>query len=62
MGGQVVGTVKYADVLVVLVREETVLHDERLIDSGQSCEMEINVDQTEVMRSSEQHPSTGYDR
>jgi hypothetical protein len=46
MGGQVVGTVKYADELVVLVREETVPQGmiERLIESGQCCEMEINLE------------------
>ena len=46
IGGQVVGTVKYAGDLVVLVREETMLQGaiESLIESGQCCEMEINVE------------------
>jgi hypothetical protein len=59
IGGQVICTVKYADDLVLLAREETVLQGmiDRLIEIGRRCGMEINVGKTKVMKISRQ-PST----
>jgi hypothetical protein len=50
--GQVIRTLKYADDLVLLAKEETVLQGviDRLIDNGRCCGMEINVKKTMVMR------------
>jgi hypothetical protein len=46
MGGQVIGTVKYADDLVALVRGETALQGmiERLIESGQCYGTAMNAE------------------
>jgi hypothetical protein len=56
IGGQVIGTVKYADELVLLAREETVLQGmvDRLIEIGGRYGMEMNVGKTKVMRISRQ--------
>jgi hypothetical protein len=45
IGGQVIGTVRYADDLVLPAREETVLQGvvDRLIDIGRRYGMEMNV-------------------
>jgi hypothetical protein len=53
IGGQVIRTVKYADELVLLAKEETVLQDmtERLFEIGRCYGMEMNVEKTKVMRS-----------
>jgi hypothetical protein len=56
IGGKVIRTVKYADDLVLLAREETVLQGMFgiLIEIGRCCGMEINVEKTKVMRISRQ--------
>jgi hypothetical protein len=52
IGGQVIRTVKYADDLVLLAKEETVLQGmvDRLIETGISYGMEMNVEKTKVMK------------
>jgi hypothetical protein len=52
IGEQVIGTVKYADDLVLLAREETVLQGvvDRLSEIGRRYGMEMNVGKTEVLR------------
>jgi len=49
---QIIRNVKSADDIVLLVKEEKVVRDtlDRLIDIGLYCEMEINVEATEVMK------------
>jgi hypothetical protein len=56
IGGQVIRTVKYADDLVLLVREENVLQGmvDRLIEIGRCYGMEMNVEKSKVMRISRQ--------
>jgi len=56
MDGQIIHTVKYADDLVLLAKEEKVLQDmiDKLIEIGRCCGMEMNVDKTKVMRISRQ--------
>jgi hypothetical protein len=53
---QVIRTVKYADDIVLLAEEETVLQGiiDRLIEIGRSYGMEMNVEKTMVMRISRQ--------
>jgi hypothetical protein len=48
IGGQVIRTVKYADYLVLLAREENVLQGmvDRLIEIGRRYGMEMNVEKT----------------
>jgi len=52
IGGQVIHTVKYADDLVLLAKEEKVLQDmtDKLIEIWECYEMEMNVVKTKVMR------------
>jgi len=52
IGGQITHTVKYADDLVLLAKEEKLLQDmiDKLIEVGRSHGMEINVEKTKVMR------------
>jgi hypothetical protein len=54
--GQVIRTLKYADDLVLLAKEETVLQGviDRLIEIGRRYGMEMNVEKTKVMRISRQ--------
>jgi hypothetical protein len=54
--GHVIRTVKYADVLVLLAKEGTVLQSmiDRLIEIGRRYGMEMNVEKTKVMRISRQ--------
>jgi hypothetical protein len=56
IGGQVIRTVKYADDLVLLAKEETVLQGtiDRIIEIGRRYGMETNVEKTKVMRISRQ--------
>ena len=56
IGGKIIHTVKYADVLVLLAKEEKVLQDmiDKLIETGRCYGMEINVEKTKVKRISEQ--------
>ena len=51
IGGQIIHTVKYADNLVLLAKEEKVLQDmiDKLIDIGKCYGMEMNVEK-KVMR------------
>ena len=65
IGGQIIHTVKYADDLVLLTKEETVLQDimDKLIETGRCYGMEMNVEKN---RSNENfkttYPSKNYDR
>ena len=45
IGGQIIQTVKYADDLVLMAKEETVLQGmiDKLIETGRSYGMEMNV-------------------
>jgi hypothetical protein len=56
IGGQIIHTVKYADDLVLLAKEEKVLLNmtDKLIEIGGCYEMETNVEKTKVMRISRQ--------
>jgi len=56
IGGQNIQTVKYADDLVLMAEEETVLQGtiDKLIEIGRCYGMEMNVDKTKVMRISRQ--------
>ena len=52
MGGQVIGTVKYAGELVLLAKEQTVLQGvfDSLIEIGRRDGTEMNVETSKVMR------------
>ena len=56
VGGQIIQTVKYADDLVLMAKEETVLQGmiDKLIETGRYYGMEMNVVKTKVMRISRQ--------
>jgi hypothetical protein len=56
IGGQIIHTVKYADELVLLAKEEKVLQDmiDKLTEIGRCYGMEINVEKTKLMRISRQ--------
>ena len=56
MGGKIINTLKYADYLVLLAKEEKVLQDmiDKLIEIGGCYGMEMNVEKTNVMRISRQ--------
>ena len=56
IGGQIIQTVKYADDLVLMANEETVLQGmiDKLIEAGRYYSMEMNVEKTKVMRISRQ--------
>jgi hypothetical protein len=56
IGGKVIRTVKYADDLVLLAKEEKVLQGmvDRIIEIGRRYGMEMNVEKTKVMRISGQ--------
>jgi len=56
IGGQIIHTVKYADDLVLLAKEEKVLQCmiDKLIEIGRCYGMEMNVEKTKVMRISRQ--------
>ena len=65
IGRQIIHTVKYADDLVLLTKEENVLQKmiDKLIEIGGSYGMEMNVEKTKVMRISRQpFPVKNYDR
>ena len=59
IGGQIIQTVKYADDLVLMAKEETVLQGmiDKLIEIGKYYGMEMNVEKTKVMRISRQPSS-----
>jgi hypothetical protein len=52
IGGQIIHTVKYADDLVLLAKEEKVLQKmtDKPIEIGGGYGMEMNVEKTKVMR------------
>jgi len=54
--GQIIQTVKYADDLVLMTKEETVLQGmiDKLIEIGRCYGMEVNVGKAKVMRISRQ--------
>jgi hypothetical protein len=56
IGGQIINTVKYADDLVLLAKEEMELQVmiDKPIEIGRCYEMEMNVEKTKVMRISRQ--------
>jgi hypothetical protein len=56
IGGQIINTVKYADDLVLLAKEEKVLQDmiDKVIEIGKCYGMEMNVEKTKLMRISRQ--------
>jgi len=56
IGRQIIHTVKYADDLVLLAKEENVLQDiiDKLTEIGRCYGMEMNVEKTKVMRISRQ--------
>ena len=56
IGGQIIHTVKYADDLVLLAKEEKVLQDmiDKLIETRGCYGMEMNVEKTKVMGISKQ--------
>ena len=57
VGGQIIQTVKYADDLVLMAKEEKVLQGmiDKLIEVGRCYGMEINVEKMKVMRISNKH-------
>ena len=56
IGGQIIQTVKYADKLVLMAKEETVLQDmiDKLTEIVRCYGMEMNVEKTKVMKISRQ--------
>ena len=64
IGGQIIHTVKYADDLVLLVKEEKVLQDmiDKLIEIGRCYGMEINVEKKSNENSKTTIPSKNYHR
>jgi hypothetical protein len=56
ISGQTIQTVKYADDLVIMAKKETVLQGmiDKLIEIGRGYGMEINLENTKVMRISRQ--------
>ena len=52
IGGQIIQTVKYADDLVLMAKEEMMLQGmiDKLIKSGRCYGMEMNVEKTKVVR------------
>jgi hypothetical protein len=56
IGGQIIHTVKYADDLALLAKEEKVLQDmiNKQTEIGRCCGMEMFVEKTNVMRISKQ--------
>jgi len=57
IGGQIIHTVKHADDLVLLAKEEKVLQDiiDKLIEIGGCCGMEMNVEKTKVIQDNHFH-------
>jgi hypothetical protein len=56
IGGKIIHTVKYADELVLLAKEEKMLQDmiDKVIEIGRFYGREMNVEKTKVMRISRQ--------
>ena len=65
IGGQIVQTVKYADDIVLMAKEETVLQGmiDKLIETGRYYGMEMNVEKTKSNENFKTTiPSNNYDR
>ena len=65
IGGQIIQTVKYADDLVLIAKEETVLQGmiDKLIETGRYNGMEMNVETSKVNENFKTTiPSNNYDR
>ena len=68
IGGQIIQTVKYADDLVLMAKEETVVQDmiDELIETGRYYGVEMNVEKKQKIKSNESFkttiPSNNYDR
>ena len=65
IGGQIIQTVKYADDLVLLAKEEAVLQDmiDKLIEIGRFYGMEMNVEKNKSNENFKTTiPSENYDR
>jgi hypothetical protein len=58
VGGQIIRTVRYADDLVLLAKEETILQSmiDKLIEVGRGYGTEINIEKTKIMRISKPTP------
>ena len=58
IGGKIIKNVKYADDLVLMAKEETVLQGmiDKLIAIGRCYGMEMNVEKTKVMRIQDDQP------
>jgi hypothetical protein len=56
VGGEIISTMRYADDLVLLAKEETMLQSmtDKLIEVGREYGIEINVEETKTMRISRQ--------
>ena len=52
IGGQFIQTVKYADELMLMAKEETVLQGmiDKLIETGRYYGVEVNVEKTKILR------------
>ena len=65
IGGQIIQTVKYADDLVLMAKEETALEGmiDKLIEIGSCCGMEMNVEKNKSSKNFKTAiPSNNYDR
>jgi len=65
IGGQIIQTVKYADELVLMTKEETVLQGmiDKLIEAGRCHGMEMNVEKNKINENFKTTiPSNNYDR
>ena len=65
IGGQIIQTVKYADDLVLMTKEETVLQGmiDKLIETSRHYGMEINVEKNKSNENFKTSiPSNNYDR
>jgi len=62
IGGQLIYTMKYADDLELLAKEEAVLQDmnDSLIETGRCYGMAINVEKTKAMIISRHYPQYNY--
>ena len=65
IGGQIIQTVKYADDLVLMAKEETVLQGmiDKLTETGKYYSMEMNVEKTKSNENFKTTiPSNNYDK
>ena len=63
-GGQIIQTLKYADELVLMAKEETVLQGmtEKLIETGRYYGVDMNVEKKNIENFKTTNPSNNYDR